>query len=87
LAESEYGRFLTDRSYAKTGLRTLREFAELFPAAFPWAIRFGFTEPSINSNSCVAAFVWLKAYGLYHRTHFVMPYMTGRTQDVDQALS
>jgi hypothetical protein len=37
LTESEYDRFLTDRSYAKARLEELyEEFAELFPDAFPW---------------------------------------------------
>jgi hypothetical protein len=37
LAESEYGRFLTDRSYAKARLEALYEaFAAVFPDAFPW---------------------------------------------------
>ena len=36
LAESEYDRFLTDRSYAKDRLEELyEECAELFPDAFP----------------------------------------------------
>jgi hypothetical protein len=37
LAESAYGRFLTDRSYAKDRLEALyEECAALFPNAFPW---------------------------------------------------
>ena len=37
LAESEYDRFLTDRSYAEDRLEELyKEFAALFPDAFPW---------------------------------------------------
>ena len=37
LAESEYARFLTDRSYAKDRLEELdEECAALFPEAFPW---------------------------------------------------
>ena len=41
LIESEYDRFLTDRSYAKARLEELHEeFTELFPDAFPWRCRF-----------------------------------------------
>ena len=52
LAESEYDRFLTDRSYAKDRLEELyEEYAELFPDAFPWGYAFfGYTEPSIKQQ-------------------------------------
>ena len=89
LAESEYDRFLTDRSYAKDRLEDLYgELAELFPEAFPWGYAFcGFTEPSIKQQ------LLCRRIRLDHgRTvftiapAFVMPDMTGRTQDVDQAL-
>src|SRR6266581_2316698 len=52
LTESEYDRFLTDRSYAKARLEELyEEFAELFPDAFPWGYAFcGYTEPSIKQQ-------------------------------------
>ena len=45
LTESEYDRFLTDRSYAKARLEELHEeCAELFPDAFPWGYAFfGYT--------------------------------------------
>src|SRR4029453_1465392 len=89
LAESEYGRFLTDRSYAKDRLEELyEEFAELFPEAFPWGYTFfGFTEPSIKQH-----LLWRRIRLDQGRTvftiapAFVMPYMAGRTQDVDHAL-
>src|SRR2546421_3673239 len=52
LAESEYDRFLTDRSYAKDRLEELyEESAELFPAASPCGYAFfGYTEPSIKQQ-------------------------------------
>ena len=52
LAESEYDRFLTDRSYAKDRLEELyEECAELFPEAFPCGYAFfGYTEPSIKQQ-------------------------------------
>ena len=89
LAESEYDRFLTDRSYAKDRLEELyEECAELFPDAFPSGYTFfGYTEPSMKQQ------LLCRRIRLEHgRTvftiapAFVMPYMTGRTQDVDDAL-
>jgi hypothetical protein len=52
LAESEYGRFLTDRSYAKDRLEELyEECAELFPDAFPSGYAFfGYTESSMKQQ-------------------------------------
>jgi len=89
LAESEYDRFLSDRIYAKTRLDELyEEFPAVFPDAFPWGYAlYGFTEPSIKQemrcrrirlDQGQAAFAIAPA--------FVMPYMTGRTQEVDHAL-
>jgi len=89
LAESEYDRFLTDRSYAKDRLEELyEECAELFPDAFPSGYAFfGYTEPAMKQQ------LLCRRIRLEHgRTvftiapAFVMPYMTGRTQDVDDAL-
>jgi hypothetical protein len=89
LAESEYERFLTDRSYAKDRLEELyEECAELFPDTFPSGYAFfGYTEPSMKQQ------LLCRRIRLEHgRTvftiapAFVMPYMTGRTQDVDDAL-
>ena len=66
LAESEYDRFLTDRSYAKDRLEELyEECAELFPDAFPSGYAFfGYTEPSIKQpgyngfcGSCSTPFI------------------------------
>ena len=52
LAESEYARFLTDRSDAKDRLEELyEECAALFPEAFPWGYAFfGSTEPSLTQQ-------------------------------------
>jgi hypothetical protein len=54
LAESEYDRFLSNRSYAKARLDELYEdFPELFPEAFPWGYAlYGITEPSIKQEIC-----------------------------------
>ena len=89
LAESEYDRFLSDRSYAKARLDELYEdFPELFPDAFPWGYAlYGFTEPSIKQG------IHCRRIRLEHgqavftiAPAFVMPDMTGRTQEVDDAL-
>ena len=52
LAESEYARFLTDRSSAKDRLEELyEECAAWFPEAFPWGYAFfDYTEPSIKQQ-------------------------------------
>src|SRR6266480_2304402 len=89
LAESEYDRFLTDRFYAKDRLEALYgEFAELFPEAFPWGYSFfGFTEPSIKQQLLCRRIRLDQGRTVFTiAPAFVMPYMTGRTQDVDHAL-
>jgi hypothetical protein len=89
LAESEYDRFLTDRFYAKDRLEALYgEFAELFPEAFPWGYAFfGFTEPSIKQQLLCRRIRLDQGRTVFTiAPAFVMPDMTGRTQDVDQAL-
>ncbi len=88
LAESEYDRFLTDRFYAKDRLEDLYgEFAELFTEAFPWDYSFfGFTEPSIKQQLLCRRIRLRLEQGRTVFTiapAFVMPSMTGRTQDVD----
>ncbi len=89
LAESEYDRFLSDRAYAKARLDELYEaFPEVFPEALPWGYALcGFTDPSIKQEIrcrrrrlCQGQAVFAIAPA------FVMPSMTGRTQEVDQAL-
>ncbi len=89
LAESEYDRFLTDRSSAKDRLEDLYgEFAELFPEAFPWGYAFfGFTEPSITQQLLCRRIRLDQGRTVFTiAPAFVMPSMTGRTQDVDPAL-
>src|SRR5713101_2704173 len=89
LAESEYDRFLTDRSYAKDRLEELyEEYAELFPEAFPWGYAFfGYTEPSMKQHLLCRRIRLDQGRTVFTiAPAFVMPYMTGRTQDVDQAL-
>ena len=89
LAESEYDRFLTDRSYAKDRLEDLYgECAELFPEAFPWGYSFfGFTEPSITQQLLCRRIRLDQGRTVFTiAPAFVMPSMTGRTQDVDHAL-
>jgi hypothetical protein len=89
LAESEYDRFLTDRSYAKDRLEELyEECAALFPDAFPSGYAFfGYTESSMKQQLlCRRMRLDQGRTGFTIAPAFVMPYMTGRTQDVDDAL-
>jgi hypothetical protein len=89
LAESEYDRFLTDRSYAKDRLEALyEEWAELFPDAFPSGYAFfGYTEPSMKQQLLCRRIRLEQGRTVFTiAPAFVMPYMTGRTQDVDDAL-
>jgi hypothetical protein len=89
LAESEYARFLTDRSYAKDRLEELyEECAALFPEAFPWGYAFfGYTEPSIKQQLLCRRIRLDQGRTVFTiAPAFVMPYMTGRTHDVDHAL-
>jgi hypothetical protein len=89
LAESEYDRFLSDRAYARTRLDEFYEdFPELFPEAFAWGYAFyGFTEPSIKQEICCRRIRLDLGQAVFTITPaFVMPYMTGRTQEVDDAL-
>ena len=89
LAESEYDRFLTDRSYAKDRLEELYEdVAELFPEAFPWGYAFfGFTEPSIKQQLLLSPHSsGSRPYGLYHRTRLCHALHDGAYPDVDAAL-
>src|SRR5256885_16033980 len=88
LAESEYDRFLMDRSYAKDRLEELYgEVAELFPEGFPWGYSFfGFTAPSIKQQLLCGPIRLEQGRTVFPiAPPFVMPDMTGCTQDVDQA--
>lgn len=89
LTESAYDRFLTDRSYAKARLEELYEkFAALFPDAFPWGSAFcGYTERSIKQQLLCRRIRLGQGCTVFTiAPAFIMPYMTGRTQDVDHAL-
>jgi hypothetical protein len=89
LAESEYDRFLSDRAYAKARLDEFYEdFPELFPGVFPWGyVLYGFTEPSIKQEIRCRRIRLDQGRAVFAiAPAFVMPYMTGRTHDVDQAL-
>jgi hypothetical protein len=89
LDESEYDRFLSNRAYAKDRLNELYEdFPELFPDAFPWGYAlYGFTEPSIKQDICCRRIRLEQGQAVFTiAPAFVMPYMTGRTQEVDNAL-
>ena len=89
LAESEYDRFLTDRSYAKDRLEELyEECAELFPDVFPSGYAFfGYTESSMKQQLLCRRIRLDQGHAVFTiAPAFVMPYMTGRTQDVDDAL-
>ena len=88
MAESEYDRFLTDRSYTEDRLEELyEEFAALFPDAFPWGYTFfGFTEPSLKQHLLCRRMRLDQGRTVFTiAPAFVMPFMTGRTQDVDHA--
>jgi hypothetical protein len=89
LAESEYDRFLSDRAYAKARLDELYEaFPEVFPEAFPWGYALcGFTDPSIKQEIRCRRMRLCQGQAVFAiAPAFVMPYMTGRTQEVDHAL-
>ena len=89
LAESEYDRFLTDRPYAKDRLEELyEECAELFPDALPSGYAFfGYTEPSMKQQLLCRRIRLEQGRTVFTiAPAFVMPSMTGRTQNVDDAL-
>ena len=89
LAESEYDRFLIDRAYARARLgECYEDFPELFPDAFPWGYAFcGFTEPSIKQHLCCRRIRLEQGRTVFTvAPAFVMPYMSGRTQEVDDPL-
>jgi hypothetical protein len=89
LAESEYDRFLSDRAYAKVRLDELYEdFPDVFPEAFPWGYAlYGFTEPAVKQEIRGRRLRLEQGQAVFTiAPAFVMPYMTGRTQEVDHAL-
>jgi len=89
VAESEYDRFLTDRSYAQALLDELyKDFPELFPDVFPWGYAFfGFTEPSMKQPLRCRRVRFDQGHTVFTiAPAFVMPDMTGLVEDVDPAL-
>ena len=89
LAESAYDRLLTDRASAKDRLEALYEAgAAWFPDAFPSGDAFfGSPEPSMNQHRLCRRM--RREQGrtvLTIAPALVMPAMTGRTHDVDEAL-
>jgi hypothetical protein len=89
LAESEYDQFLTDGAYARARLESFyKDCPELFPDAFPWGYAFfGFTEPSSKQQLRCRRIRLAQGRPVFTVVPaFVMPYMTGRTQEVDHAL-
>jgi len=89
LSEAEYDDFLINRAYAKARLDELYEgFPELFPEAFPGGYTlYGFTEPSIKQAIRCRRICLDQGQIIFTiAPAFVMPYMTGRTQEVDDAL-
>jgi hypothetical protein len=89
LAESTYDRFLTNRAYAKAGLEEFYEdVPALLPDAFPWGYAFfGFPEPASKQQLCCRRMRLEQGCMVFTvAPAFVMPSMTGRPHDVDDAL-
>jgi hypothetical protein len=89
LSELEYDRFLNDRTYAKARLEDLyEEHPELFPAAFGWGYALhGFTASSCKQQlRCRRLCLEQGGEVFTVAPAFVMPYMSGRTEAVDNAL-
>jgi hypothetical protein len=89
LAETEYERFLTDGPYAKERLQELSEASpELFPAAFAGGYAFyGFTPPSRKQQLRCRRILLQELQAVFTLAPaFVLPYMSGRVAEVDNAL-
>jgi hypothetical protein len=89
LSELEYDQFIADRIYAKARLEELYEdHPELFPAAFGWGYAlYGFTDPSCKQPlRCRRLRLDPGGEVFTVAPAFVMPYMSGRTAEVDKAL-
>ncbi len=89
LGEPEYDRFITDRPYAKSRLEELHETSpELFPQAFGWGYAlFGFTEPSMKQGlRCRRLRLDQGGEVFTMAPAFVMPSMSGRTDEVEKAV-
>ena len=89
LGELEYDRFTQDRTYAKSRLEELYEdHPALFPEAFGWGYAlYGFPEPSIKQHlRCRRLRLEQGGAVCTVAPAFVMPSMSGRTDDVDKAV-
>lgn len=89
LDELEYDWFIQDRTYAKNRLEELYEdHPELFPEAFGWGYAlYGFTEPSIKQQLRCRRLRLEQGDEVFTVSPaFVMPYMSGRTDEVEKAL-
>jgi hypothetical protein len=89
LGELEYDRFTQDCTYAKSRLEELYEaHPAWFPEACGWGYAFfGFTEPSIKQHlRCRRLRLEQGGEVFTVAPAFVMPSMSGRTDDVDKAL-
>ncbi len=89
LAEAEYERFLTDGRYAKARLQELYEaYPELFPATFAEGYAFhGFTPPSCKQQLRCRRILLRELQVVFTLAPaFVLPYMSGRVAEVDNAL-
>ena len=89
LAEAEYERFLTDGPYAKERLQDLQALSpELFPQAFCRGYAFyGFPPPSRKQQLRCRRVRGQETHEVFTLTPaFVLPYMSGRVAEVDNAL-
>src|SRR5262245_644682 len=89
LAEHEYERFLSVRTYAKARLHELYEdYPELFPEAFPWGYTlYGFTDSSCKQHLRCRRLRLDETQEIFTvAPAFVMPYMSGRVETVEKAL-
>jgi len=89
LAEHEYERFLSDRTYAKARLQEIYEDSPaLFPEAFPWGYAlYGFTDSSWKQQlRCRRLRLDATQEVFTVAPAFVMPYRSGRVDAVEKAL-
>ena len=89
LGELDYEWFIQDHTYAKARLEDLYEdHPDLFPEAFGGGYAFfGFTDPSIKQHlRCRRLRLERGGEVFTVAPALVMPYMSGRTEEVDNAL-
>jgi hypothetical protein len=89
LAEHEYDLFVSDKSFAKERLAAIYwQYPELFPAAFAHGYEFyGFTSWSTKLDLRCRRLRLVANDTVYTvAPGFVMPYMTGYTEEVSKAL-